>query len=283
MDPVLTEKLRSLTQILKQTVRGSCAIALAGAHAKGMADPDSDIDIYLFAEEERPFAQRQQIIASAADPGTNFWVSPSFDDAPWGGSMDFSYQGTPVEVVGRTLSRMDQVLDECLEGTFSILPATWTSNGYYTYIYLSELSFLKLLWDPQGILARYQAKAAVYPEALRRRILEVFLERAGTWMGNFHYESAVKRGDRLFSAPIVLHTLLDMIQVVFALDRVYFPGDKKLEQALRQLPGCPKLLLEELPTLLSGDPGDFPRQKEILYQLWQELHQRGQAVLDTKP
>lgn len=283
MDHVLTERLTSLTEILKETVSGPCAIALAGAHAKGTADPDSDIDIYLFAEKEKPFVQRQQIIAAAADTGTDFWVSPSFDDAPWGGSMDFRYQGTPVEVVGRTLSRMEQVLEACMEGKFSIIPATWTSNGYYTYIYLSELSFLKPLWDPQGILAEYQAKAAVYPAALQRRILEVFLERAGTWMGNFHYESGIKRGDRLFNAPIVLHTLLDMIQVVFALDRVYFPGDKKLEQSLSRLPSCPKLLLEELPTLLSGDPKDFPRQKEILYQLWQELRQRGQAVLDTKP
>ncbi len=276
----MEQKIQALVELLKDTVEGKCAIALAGAHAKGAADAASDIDLYIFAEREKPFAQRQALIRSAADQGTTPWVDSTFDAAPWGGGMDFIYQGTPVEVVGRTLARVDQVVRDCLEGRFEIIPATWTSNGYYTFIYLSELSFIRPVWDPDGILAAFRQKAAVYPEPLRRAIIETFMGRAGTWMGNFHYESAVSRGDVLFTAPIVLHTVMDMVQVVFALNRAYFTGDKKLEAALAQLPCCPEALRPERIDMLltaSRDPRQLTLQQHLLQGTWEELNRRIQA------
>lgn len=273
----MEKKVKELTELLKETAEGKFAIALAGAHAKGSADASSDIDLYIFAERAKPYKERLALIRSASDPGTTPWVDPSFDAAPWGGGMDFMYKGTPVEVVGRTLARMDQVVGDCLEGRFTVIPATWTSNGYYTFIYLSELSFLRPLWDPDGVLADYKRKAAVYLEPLRRAILKTFLDRAGTWIGNFHYESAVRRGDILFTAPIVLHTVMDMVQIVFALNRRYFTGDKKLEAALAGMPDCPEALCPgQLDILLtaSRNPEHLERQREMLYHAWDELSRR---------
>ena len=277
----MDQKIQALVELLKGTVEGKCAIALAGAHAKGMADAASDIDLYVFAERAKPLEERQALIRSAADPGTTPWVD-DFDAAPWGGGMDFMYQGTPVEVAARTLARMDRVVGDCLEGKFEIIPATWTSNGYYTFIYLCELSFIQPVWDPDGVLADYQKKAAVYPEPLRRAILETFMGRAGTWMGNFHYGSAVRRGDVLFTAPIVLHTVMDMVQVVFALNRVYFTGDKKLEAALEKMPYCPEALRPgQLDVLLTAtrDPAHLKRQQELLQEAWEELSGRVREAL----
>lgn len=262
-------KIKSLVEVLRQTTEGPCAIALAGAHAKGLADASSDIDIYIFAEGAKPLAERRAIIESIADPGTTPWLDASFDAAPWGGAMDFSYQGTPVEVAARTLARTNRVVEDCLAGRFEILPATWTSNGYYSFIYLCELSFLKPVWDPDGILADLKKKAEIYPEPLRRSIVEIFWGRANTWLDNFHYESAIRRGDRLFTAPIVLHTILDLIQVIFALNRTYYTGDKKLAAALSKMETCPAALLSNLSFLLSapGDPAGLLRQRDLLREI----------------
>ena len=163
MDEIIRQKIDELIGILKQTAEGKCAIALAGAHAKGTADASSDIDFYIFAEQAKPFEERKRLIRSAADAGTEPWVDVSFDATPWGGTMDFMYKGTPVETTARTLSRMDRAVEDCLNGKFEIIPATWTSNGYYTFIYLCELSFIKPVWDPDGILSAYQEKTADYP------------------------------------------------------------------------------------------------------------------------
>lgn len=269
----MEQKIKDLVEHLKNTAEGKCAIALAGAHAKGAADASSDIDIYIFAERAKPWEERTALLSAIADPGTTPWVDKCFDAAPWGGGMDFRYQGTPVEAVGRTIARMEQVIGDCLAGKYEIIPATWTSNGYYTFIYLCELSFLKPVWDPDGILAAWQTKTAVYPEPLRRAIMTDFLGRSGTWMENFHYESAVRRGDILFTAPIVLHTLMDMVQVVFALNRTYFTGDKKLEAALAKLPVCPDALRPESLDLLLTAPRD-PQILEEQRQLLQSAHRQ---------
>lgn len=280
----MDEKIKILVEVLKQTTKGTCAIALAGAHAKGVADASSDIDFYIFAEAAQPLAVRRALIESIADPGTTPWLDDDFDATPWGGGMDFMYQGTPVEVTARSFDRMNSVVDGCLAGRFEIIPATWTSNGYYTFIYLCELSFIKPVYDPEGALAVLQEKAAVYPEALRRSIVETFWGRANTWLDNFHYESAIRRRDLLFTAPIVLHTILDLIQVIFALNRTYFSGDKKLEAVLAKMPACPLVLLDELRFLLSAPETarDFTRQRELLRRIRGELAPQVEEALRDK-
>ena len=55
-------KIAELVEYLKGTVEGKCAIALAGAHAKGAADASSDIDIYVFAERAKPFEERKALL-----------------------------------------------------------------------------------------------------------------------------------------------------------------------------------------------------------------------------
>lgn len=280
MDEIVRQKIDELIGFLKQTAEGKCAIALAGAHAKGTADASSDIDFYIFAEQAKPFEERKRLIRSAADAGTEPWVDVSFDATPWGGTMDFMYKGTPVETTARTLSMMDRVVEDCLNGKFEIIPATWTSNGYYTFIYLCELSFIKPVWDPDGILASYQKQTAVYPPALRRSIIETFMGRANTWIDNFHYESAVRRADILFTAPIVLHTVMDMIQVIFALNRIYFTGDKKLEAALSKMEYCPAALLSNLAFLMSAprDTVQLDLQRQLLRQIRDELSGKAEAA-----
>ncbi len=273
MDLNTQKKIDTLVDVLKQTTEGKCAIALAGAHAKGAADLSSDIDFFIYAEGAKPAEERKKIISSIADPGTSFWVDDSFEATPWGGSMDFSFQGTPVEATARTLRYENRIVNDCLEGKFEIIPATWTSNGYYTFIHLCELSFVKSVYDPEGVLEELQEKARVYPEPLAASIQETFLGRASTWLWNFHYDSAIRRQDLLFCAPIVQHTVLDLVQVIFARNRVYFTGDKKLEKALAALPDCPGLLLDNLEFLLTTprDSALLAKQRTILRQIYKEL------------
>lgn len=275
------EMIEKITDILKSTVNGKCGIALAGAHAKGTADTQSDLDFFMFLENPKSYEERLQVIQSSADRGTSPWVSYDFESEPWGGTMDFQFEGTPVETTVRTLSLMERRLSECLEGKFEILPATWTSNGYYTFTFLCELSFLRPVWDPYGIIASYQKKAKYYPEKLKASVIRCFYNRANTWLDSFHYQSAIERKDLLFTSPIVLHTVLDIIQVIFACNETYFTGDKKLEAALAKLPYCPKLLTDNIEFLLSSprDTGLLEKQKVILKSIRDELSEKIRPIL----
>lgn len=268
IEKCIQDKIDRIVDILKATVNGDCALALAGAHAKGMADINSDIDIFLFAYNPKSFEERYRIINEFSDAGITPWVSETFD-YPWGGSMDFSFEGTPVEVVVRIIPQMEKQISACLNGQFDIIPQTWTSNGYYTFTYLCELSFIKPIWDPNGLIKNYQNKIKTYPPKLKKSIIDCFFARANTWINNFHYHSAIKRQDILFTSPIVLHTVLDMIQVIFALNEEYFTGDKKLEVVLAKLPYCPRELLENIEFLLSASRNteDLQKQYNILCRI----------------
>ncbi|MCL2446879.1 MAG: DUF4037 domain-containing protein [Oscillospiraceae bacterium] len=267
------ELIRDVTELLKRATDETCSIALAGAHAKGLADDESDIDFYLVVDDAAPSEALRNVITQAADSHASVYISDNFDSAPYGGNIDFRYRGVPIEVTVHTAARLRQRVDECLRGEFEIIPQTWTSNGYYTFIYLSELHFIQPLYDPNGLIAGYQNQLAQYPEPLRQAIIECFMGRANTWLDNFHYDTAITRADILFTAPIVLHTILDMVQVVFALNRQYFTGDKKLAQALAKLPACPAALLDNLDFLLcvSSDVNALHRQRELLREIYYEL------------
>ena len=265
--------IQELTDLLKRITNGRCSIALAGAHAKGAADVDSDLDLYMLLDDPKPYEEIRRVISNAADDPGSVYVSYSFDEAPYGGGIDFTYRGIPIEVTVRFFSKVRERVEECLDGRFDIIPQTWTSNGYYTFIYLSELHFIKPVWESDGFIETYKEKIKQYPEKLRKSIITCFLGRAGTWLYNFHYESAIKREDILFTAPIVLHTVLDMIQVIFALNRIYFTGDKKLEAALGAMPYCPRALTDHLAFLLqtSKDGEKLRKQYDILKEIYDDL------------
>lgn len=272
--------ISELADKLKNLFEDDPVVALAGAHAKGVADSKSDLDIFLFGKSPKSHDERLKIIQEICDSGTAPYVSWDFS-MPWGGGADFTYKGGKVEAVLRTFEQTEQVISRCMNGEFDIIPQTWTSNGYYTYIYLSEMSFMKPVYDPDGWLCQMKQKTETFPEKLRKSIIDVFLDRAGTWIDNFHYESAVERGDTLFVAPIVVHTVMDMIQVVFALNGRYFTGDKKVEAALRKMPYCPKSLLDNLELLLTfnKDIEMLRHQAVVLKDVYYELRDYGDQTV----
>lgn len=270
--------IEELTPVLMRTAGRAC-IALAGAHAKGVQDDESDLDLYMIVEDPLPYPERLKIIESIADDRDSIYLSQNFDSAPYGGTMDFRFKGVPVETTVHTLECVERRVMECLEGEFEIIPQLWTTNGYYTFIYLSELDFIKIISDPNGTMARYKALSSPYPEKLRASIIDRFLRRSGTWLHNFHYDSAISRADIMFVGPIVTHTVLDMVQVIYALNRVYFHGDKKLAPALQKMPYCPAPLTANLEFLLSAtsDREALYRQREILRSVHAELSEAARA------
>lgn len=268
--------IANLTETLKGITDGAFSIALSGSRCKNMSDDDSDIDLYILVDDLKPYDDIYDIVTKVSDSGAPIYLLTDTEATPFGGAIDFRCNGIPIEVTVKKFSKVKQQLDNCIDGKFDIVPQTWTSNGYYTFICLSEINYLKPLWESDNFIKNYKEKIECYPEKLRNSIISVFWGRANTWINNFHYESAISRGDYLFTSPIVLHTVLDMVQIIFALNKVYFTGDKRLESTLRSMPYCPISLLENLPFLLqaSDDKDRLQSQYDILKNVVKELGAR---------
>jgi predicted nucleotidyltransferase len=246
----ITSILSELIPVYRKIVCGKFAIALAGAHAKGMEDDDSDLDIFVYADDYQPYRVRKAVF-EALSGDDRIYVSEDIGEAPWGGSIDFTYGSLRVETNVKLIGRVDEVIDECLRGSIRIYPASWTLNGYYDFIHLSEIGFIVPLEDDFDVILNWKNRVQRYPLNLKRAIIREFWWKSRQWVDNFHYISAMNRLDYVYTSGIVQQTFQNVIQVLFALNETYFSGDKKIEKQLKTLRFCPECLTANLEILFT--------------------------------
>ena len=282
------QKIMDTVEMLKNTGDGNITITLAGAHAKGLADELSDTDIYLYYENPKPYETNKLIIENFADDNRISWMTADHFSAPYGGAYSFLHKGTLVEVTTRLYENALKRIHESMEGQFEIIPQGWTINGYYTFTYASEISYVKPVWDPSGFIEN--TKKIIYPYSLKlkKKIIETFgsgMKSAPLY--NQEYVNATKRRDLFMTNYFVDKTLLNMIQVIYALNDTYFTGDKQIMKKLAALPYCPLKLLENIEFLL-GAPDDgekLSQQRELLREIVQEIDAKCAALIweDSSP
>ena len=269
----LTPLVDDLLPLLRQFVQGDYGIALGGAHAKGVADPQSDLDFYLFARHLLPEAERKRLCQEShlsLEPITGWGIHDPFVQA----GTDFYLNGLKVECWFRNVDLVAGIIEEAQAGIVKRELVTWTVTGFYNHCALSDLAHMIPIDDPVGILACWQAAVRHYPPALRDSILRAHLPAAKFWRGNFHYHSAVRRGDVIYVMSIVHQVIHNLIQVIFALNETYFPGDKKLGAALDRLDNKPadfSVRIERLLLLRDGAPETLTRQQHDLEALVSEV------------
>lgn len=238
--------------VYRDFVCGEYAIALAGAHAKGVADVNSDLDMFIYTEGIQPYSFRKALIENIAD-NDDIYISEEIDKEPWGGIIDFFYKGYKIETNVRDIKNVRNVVDECLQGKIKIFPASWTLHGYYNYVYLSEIDFIKPLEDAYKVVYNLKQKLKSYPLNLKKTIINEFWCKSNQWLNNFHYISAINRMDSIYTSGIVQQTFHSIVQVLFALNEKYFSGDKKIEKQLSDLAFCPRCLIENIEFLLASN------------------------------
>jgi len=249
-----------LIPLVRRFAIGAYGIAAGGSHAKGIGDAQSDVDIYLFAEDVFPPGERsawtEQLVGPAAQV-TSWQRGDGFVE----GGTDFWYQGQRIETWLRSVRGVDATLSACLSGQIRRDCVTWTVMGFYNYVILSDIHVMRILEDPAGILARWKGQVAEYPSALRQAIMRQYLQEAKFWPENFHYRSAVERADVIYTAGIVQQVLYALIQALFAFNAVYFPGEKMLAITLEKLKRRPPAFGQRVQALM------YPGQKPGVEQL----------------
>lgn len=278
----LGDKIRDIVEMLKVTSDGDCTITLAGSHAKGLDDELSDIDIYMYYENPKPYEAQKRIVEAFADDH-KATVTTDHISTSVGGFFIFRYKGTLVEVTTRLYENAMHRIHQCIDGQFEILPEDWTINGYYTFTYASEISYVKPIWDPIHFIENTKKMIYPYPRMLKKSIIERFGARMNHYASYWEYQNAIKRRDLFYANHFVYRALINMVQVIYALNDVYFTGDKQIARKLAALPYCPVELLRNLPFLLSSpnDSGELERQRHLLSGIIDELNIKcGEFVLD---
>lgn len=217
------------------------AIALGGSRAGIVADPASDIDLYVLTSAGIPLPARAAIVAqsggaSRADLGLAYWgPGDEWFDAATGIEVDIVYFD------------FDWLAGELRQ----VLRERRAAMGYTT-CYWHTIRMARPLYDPTGRLSALRAECEIpYPEALRRNIIAlnhpVLREIIPAYA--VQIEKAVKRADWVSVNHRLAALLASYFDILFALNRVPHPGEKRmLAQA--------EALCARLPVDMAADVSD---------------------------
>jgi len=249
MTPELSRLIDRLLPLAASFATGPAAIALAGAHAKGVADAQSDLDIYVFAEVWLDDATRRDLARQAIPEaeGLRCWAA-----LPALAGTDFKVGTQEVEMSMHALGPLRQTVARALEGEVERHYETWTPNGYYSDCELADVANVVVLSDPAGLLSPLVDAVRVYPPKLKQRLIADGLRSAGFWIGNFHLETALSRADGFYLQSMMQQIVNDLVHAAFAINEVYFPGDKKMSKQLGKLPRLPEGFQAGLDAALLG-------------------------------
>jgi hypothetical protein len=194
------------------------AVAMAGSWAGDVADDASDLDLYVYYTTEIPLAPRSAVAAARG-------VAPDLDNRAFepGDSWEEAASGLPVDVTFRHTTWTADILARTLEQHEASL-------GYSTCIWANVLAS-RILFDRGGWLASLQERACVpYPEPLRRAIIAKNhpLLRRARFSFLRQLDKAVARADWVSVNHRIAAMLASYFDVLFALNRVPHPGEKRL-------------------------------------------------------
>ena len=228
------------------------AVALGGSRATGLAGPDSDLDLYVYAEAEPPRLERAALITAQGGREAEVGQGPFEPGDEWADAAT----GLGVDVMFRTPGFIEGELDR-------VLVQHLARTGYSTCLWHNVLT-ARPLFDRGGWFAALQARAgAPYPEPLRRAVVARNLPLLASARSSFGHQliRAAAGGDRVAVNHRTAAFLASAFDVVFALERLPHPGEKRLLEHLRRAAGLDPERLDELEELVgaalvaAGRPG----------------------------
>ena len=227
------------------------AIALAGSQTAGTKDSHSDIDLYVYITSPIPLSDRITLVeklgASQADLGLQFW-DPGDE---W---YDLE-TGIEVDVMYWDLAWIKEQIDR-------VLVRHQASTGYTTCFW-NTVRNSAVLYDRNGWFQTLQARCQqAYPEELRRAIIAknhpVLRRVIPAYLHQI--EKAIQRNDLVSINHRVAALMASYFDVLFALNRIPNPGEKRLltiaAQRCARLPQDMSLQVASvLHAAASTDPG----------------------------
>ena len=216
------------------------AIAVGGSRSGSWSDEVSDVDLYVYARGEVPLAIRKDMVGDSdrSDLDNHFWEpGDEWIDRATGLGVDVMYR-SPDWIEGE-LERMLQRHEASL--------------GYTTCLWYNVRNS-RPLFDPEGWFARLQDRAnAPYPEGLRRAIIAKNYPILRDTISSYRHqlELAARRGDLVSLNHRAAAFLASYFDILFAVNRVPHPGEKRLVALTRSLcPLCPPNLEADISRLI---------------------------------
>jgi hypothetical protein len=207
--PIVQEVIDEFIPICQKLAagRGEYAISVGGSLGKGTWDKRSDIDFRLYHEFEIPWSDTHPELWEGMYAATEHWRK----------------QGVIVDGIwARQIAPIDAAIRRWMEGKIEPQDMVWTIWGYHL---LTDIHNQYVIEDRFGVINAWKALLKTYPAALKSAIIEKHLGSLRYWRTDYHYANKVQRQDVVFLAGLSAHLIHDLMQVLFAINEVFFVGD----------------------------------------------------------
>lgn len=247
-DPLITTQLspgqRELVASLAQRlgkIGGVRVVVLGGSHARGRAQPGSDIDLGIFYSEADPFSiQSIRALANEVNDASEPVVTDFYGWGPWiNGGAWLTIGGQRVDLLYRSLEQIERVIADAEAGRYEVHYAQQPPFGYFSGTFLGDIAVCVPLFDPEARLDLLKRRVARYPEALRRAIVQNCLWMAEFGLAAFAPKFAA-RSDSYGTAACLCAAVNQLVMALFALNRQYLINDKTALAEIAEFERAPR-------------------------------------------
>jgi Domain of unknown function (DUF4037) len=217
------------------------AVILGGSASTGMLDQCSDYDLYLYTREAIEPALREAILgprAARLELQRDYW---EWEDT-W-----IAHDGTKFEIMYRGCGNAEQEVERRL--------SRYEASVGYTTCVLHTLAHGHILVDQDGWFKALQQRVLCtrYPDELQRAVIAKNFPVLGSIISSYEdqIESAFDRRDFVSLIHRTAAWLASYFDVVFAVNRQYHPGEKRLLAQAAGLPTHPANMVDDLTRVCS--------------------------------
>jgi predicted nucleotidyltransferase len=206
-------------------------VVLTGSVSRGVADDVSDIEILIVTRDELALEDCFSLAAAPGLTDLGTWGRQGVPTKRVSGYRD----GAPVELIWWSRAYAETAVDAIFAGDLSA-SADAIANG--------------VALRTSGLLAQWQERLRHYPDDLARAQIE---DAALTW-GGFAPAgllTLVRPGERLALVERMVDDALRVVRIVFALNRVWKPTQKRLADRAATLTRTPERLAERIEEALT--------------------------------
>ena len=166
MKQLSPEQHKLVSSLVKRlsAIDGVKAIVLAGSHARGRAQPDSDIDVGLFYSDSAPFSiPSVRALAEEINDTAGPVVTDFYGWGPWvNGGAWLTIGGQRVDLIYRSLEHVERVVGDAEAGRYEVHYLQQPPFGFFSATYLGEIAVCIPLFDPDARLDTFKRRVANY-------------------------------------------------------------------------------------------------------------------------
>jgi predicted nucleotidyltransferase len=213
-------------------------VMLGGSRASGSADRQSDVDLYVYYDQPIPLVVRKEMLGS-------YFKYVEFANGFWEEEDDgILLDGVEMEIIYRPHT----FIKEQYEKTFVHHEV---SLGYSTCM-IYNLLRSKILVDHHSDIQWFRNIAQIYPDELRKKIMLHNASLIYNQMPSLSFQliKALKRQDAVSVQHRTTEFIALIFDVLFAANRMFHPGEKRLSEALERMSLIPEHFKEDLKQLL---------------------------------